>query len=460
MTETGFRTFYQLYSAAVELLHAGLFAGFLRPFLALPGRRGRGPAAVFFLYLLCQLLCRQAALPLGSFGLMLAASLAAVSKWAGLERSAALLLTLLYFNARISGGLMAESVYFLLEQALPPLAEPPERVFLRAAALVTLFLAFHTVLFAAMLWGLQRRLRAQRSPLHRRELCYLALIPAAGILFGQMISRLMVEFQDGVLTQLYQRHPPFLAAVPALALLFYAGTYLTIAFQQGAAALREEQAARSAEYQQVQAIRTRIREVERFYAQIRELKHELRGHLTNLKGLARSGAYEELSAYIARMDGTIQDFAPDIQTGNPVTDVIIGSVRRRCLELNIGFQAEFHYPEAEAFDAFDLGVILQNLLQNALEACEKLREGPRRITLTGRRSGRFFLLEVQNTYTGEVIFSRDGLPATTKRDAASMHGIGLSTVRREAEKYLGGLDLTAADQLFTATVLLQERSDL
>ena len=69
---------------------------------------------------------------------------------------------------------------------------------------------------------------------------------------------------------------------------------------------------------------------------------------------------------------------------------------------SIRFQVDFHYPEPGAYDAFDVGIILQNLLQNALEACEKVSEGERFIVLTGKRKGRFFLIEVKNSFVGEV----------------------------------------------------------
>ena len=79
--------------------------------------------------------------------------------------------------------------------------------------------------------------------------------------------------------------------------------------------------------------------------------------------------------------------------------------------------------------------------------------------LTGKRKGRFFLIEVKNSFIGEVVFGQDGLPVTMKEDVP-MHGIGLSNVRREAEKYMGELELNANQQEFSATVLLQERSSL
>ena len=460
MSETGFRIFNSVFSAGAELTYALLLTAFFKPFIPSQGRKWRKLLLAFSAYILFEIVCNRAALPQGSFGLILMAILLAVSKWIGLEKPSVFLLTLLYFNARISSGLMVQSLYFIVERSVPYRLEPPEAVFLRAALLVMLFLLSHASMLAVMLYALQHQMRKQRMTLHRRELCYLALVPTAGILFGQVISRILVEFEDGVLLQLYERHPAFLAVVPVLALLFYAGAYLTIAFQQGMAALREEQATHYMEYQQTQAIRARIHETEQFYTRIRGLKHEMRGHLTNIKGLAQSGEYASLEDYIAKMDESVSGFELTLQTGNPVTDVIVNDIRQRSLDLGIRFQAEFHYPDPGAYDAFDVGIILQNLLQNALEACEKVSEGERFIVLTGKRKGRFFLIEVKNSFVGEVVFGQDGMPVTTKKEDVPMHGIGLSNVRREAEKYMGELELKTVQREFSATVLLQERSSL
>ena len=459
MSETGFRIFNSVFSAGAELIYAVLLTAFFQPFVPQDKQRRR-LLLVFFAYILFEIVCNRAALPQGSFGLILMAILLVVSKWIGLEKPSVFLLTLLYFNARISSGLMVQSLYFIVERSVPYRLEPPEAVFLRAALLVMLFLLSHASMLAVMLYALQLQMRKQKMTLHRRVLCYLSLVPTAGILFGQVISRLLVEFKDGVLLQLYERHPAFLAVIPVLALLFYAGVYLTIAFQQGMAALREEQATHYMEYQQTQAIRARIHEAEQFYTRIRGLKHEMRGHLTNIKGLAQSGEYASLEDYISKMDESMSGFALTLQTGNPVADVIVNDIRRQSLDLGIRFQVEFHYPDPRAYDAFDVGIILQNLLQNAVEACEKVGEDERFIVLTGTRKGRFFLIEVKNSFADEVVFGQDGLPVTTKQEDASMHGIGLANVRREAEKYMGELELKAVQQEFFATVLLQERSSL
>ena len=177
----------------------------------------------------------------------------------------AFLLGLLYWNAKISSGLMVESLFFIGEEIVPEPVEPPEAVYLHTAVLLTLLLLSHLVLFIIMLYALLRRIKSRTPgctflmdhsssvysdmsehssnsrfpdapgeflPSGLPGLCYMSLIPAAGILFGQMIAGLLYEIKDGQLLQLYERHPAFLAVVPLLALLFYTGGYLTILFQQ------------------------------------------------------------------------------------------------------------------------------------------------------------------------------------------------------------------------------------
>lgn len=460
MSEAGFQIFNKAFSVGAELLYAACLTFFLRPFLMEQGKLWRRCAMVLFTYLSCSLLYSWAAAPQGTFTLMMIILLVTESKALGLEKSMALLLGLLFWNAKVSSGLMVESLYFIGERILPCQMDVPEALYLRIAVSLTLLLLSHTILFVIMLYAFWHRMKNQRLPLHRLEMCYISLIPTAGILFGQIIAGLLYEIKDGEMLQLYDRHPILLAIVPLLALLFYAGTYLTIMFQQGMAALREEQAAGFVERQQARAIRARIHEAEQFYGSIRRLKHEMRGHLTNIRGLARSGEYADLEDYISRIDESISDFELSFQTGNPVTDVIVNDKRRQCLDSGIRFQVDFYFPGLDSYDAFDVGIVLQNLLQNALEACENVPKNERFISLTGKRKGRFFLIEIKNSFAGEVAFGQDGLPATAKKEDISMHGIGLSNVRRIAEKYMGEMEISLEDRVFQITVMVQEMSQI
>lgn len=459
MSETGFQIFHQAYAVGAELLYALCLTLFLYPFLGEREHRRKKGAAVFCVYLLTSLFLSRIAAPQGSFILVLLLFLTAASKALELGKHMAFLLGLLYWNAKISSGLMAESLFFIGEELVPAPAEPPEAVYLRTTVLLTLLLLSHLVLFIIMLYALLRRIK-RRTPVPSGllELCYMSLIPAAGILFGQMIAGLLYEIKDGQLLQLYERHPVFLAVVPLLALLFYTGGYLTILFQQEMAVLREEQAAAFVERRQVQAIRARIQEAEQFYSRIRRIRHETCGHLNNIKGMLHNGEYACAEDYILRMDESMGGFELTLRTGNPVTDVIVNDKRQQCEDQGIPFRTDFHYPDSGSFDAFDVGIVLQNLLQNALEACEKVSEGERFISLAGRRKGRFLLIEVKNSFAGDLVWGADGLPVTDKKTDASMHGIGLSSVRRITEKYMGEMEVCPENQVFRVTVMVQEKS--
>ncbi len=492
MSEAGFQIFHQAYAVGAELLYAVCLALFLCPFVGEREHRWKKGAAVFCVYLSTSLFLSRIAAPQGSFILVLLLFLTAASNALELGKHMAFLLGLLYWNAKISSGLMAESLFFIGEELVPAPTEPPEAVYLRTTVLLTLLLLSHLVLFIIMLYALLRRIKrrmpggtfspergsgspfpdmsernsngrfsdvpGQFLPSGLPGLCYMSLIPAAGILFGQMIAGLLYEIKDGQLLQLYERHPVFLAVVPLLALLFYMGGYLTILFQQEMAALREEQAAAFVERRQVQAIRARIQEAEQFYSRIRRIRHETRGHLNNIKGMLHSGEYACAEDYIFRMDESMGGFELTLCTGNPVTDVIINDKRQQCEDQGIPFRTDFHYPDSGSFDAFDVGIVLQNLLQNALEACEKISEGERFISLAGRRKGRFLLIEVKNSFAGDLVFGADGLPVTDKKTDVSMHGIGLSNVRRIAEKYMGEMEVCPENQVFRVTVMVQEKS--
>ena len=138
--------------------------------------------------------------------------------------------------------------------------------------------------------------------------------------------------------------------------------------------LQEEKKKYFVEQQQLAAIRERIGEVEQFYDGIRRMKHEMKNHLTNIKGLAGSGSYEEMEQYIARMDESMDVFEMSVRTGNAVTDVIVNDKQKAAEKLGIRFRSDFVYPSSDRYNAYDIAIIVNNLLQNALEACGRRRE--------------------------------------------------------------------------------------
>lgn len=59
---------------------------------------------------------------------------------------------------------------------------------------------------------------------------------------------------------------------------------------------------------------------------------------------------------------------------------------------------------------FDMGILLSNLLDNALEAGEKLKAGEGYIRLSLKRKESFLLLEVENRFDGRALSWGRGYP--------------------------------------------------
>lgn len=471
MSETDFILLYRI-TAGIEILFYGTcMAAFLRPFLEedTGGRRSmrRKCLLVFFAYTLVFIVGNALSFSGRLCMLLVTVLLMAGGRFLGTTREFLFLAGLLFLCNRHLSLMAIQSLDFFLRQFFLKGADTPEKVFLGAARSHICAETLQFLLFVLMLWGLGARLRRQPLTLHVRELGYLLLTPVTGILFVRITLRLLIVADSDSIFQLYEQVPTAAYIVPLLAFLFYAGTLAAIAVCQKNISLQEERGRHFVEQQQMAAIRERLAQVEQLYDGLRRMKHEMRGHLTNIRGLAESGCYEDMERYIGKMDESIRALEPGVSTGNAVTDVIIGDAMRAADRLGIDFRADFAFPASGGYDSYDMGIILNNLLRNALEACEKVERGRRYISLSGRKKNRFYLLEVRNSFDGKVRFHRHtGLPVSTKEAAPKtgraeftvLHGIGLSNVKREAGKYRGNVDIRAEGEEFLVTVLLQEAS--
>lgn len=64
----------------------------------------------------------------------------------------------------------------------------------------------------------------------------------------------------------------------------------------------------------------------------------------------------------------------------------------------------------------------------------------------------------KGNYISKKCVLESDLPISTKGNGTdSLHGIGLSNVKQEAEKYMGDVDIKVKKNEFSVTVLLQER---
>ena len=122
---------------------------------------------------------------------------------------------------------------------------------------------------------------------------------------------------------------------------------------------------------------------------------------------------------------------------------------------DIKFVSDFRYPIRDEVDVYDIGIILNNALDNAIEACEKISNN-RKIWLKSYEKGNLYFIEIENTFDEIIMDPETGLPESDKADK-ELHGFGISNIEKSAKKYMGDIDIDIKNEdekIFCLTVML------
>jgi sensor histidine kinase regulating citrate/malate metabolism len=221
--------------------------------------------------------------------------------------------------------------------------------------------------------------------------------------------------------------------------------------------LKEEDLLLQEQVQEQGYIRKKIEYTEKYQEQIRTLRHDMAGKLMILKSFLDGGRYKDASKFLSEMDIELSSGAVKYSTGNAVTDVVINEAAAICEKKSCIFECDFSFTEDKGITAIDMAIILNNLLDNAIEAITSIPADERYIRLSGASKANFYLIRIENSYDGEVIRNNDnGIISKKKTDPdLGPHGIGLKSVASIAEKYLGAVDIKTEDRTFEVKVMLQ-----
>ena len=375
----------------------------------------------------------------------------------------AVFVMLAFYNLHCLSFLIANSIYMkitgVMMKSLDAMQESyMQQVYQCLSVGMAVSVLFYTALYVAMAVIFHSLIKGE-AVMAWQDIILLSILNFVGSMIANVVNGLLIVRINTDAFVLFDEKPDLLWKVPMIAVLIFAGEAALIYFWQRYRILLAERQKHFVEEQQVKAMKKRLEEAENFYGSIRKVRHEMKNHMANIKGLAGAGEYGEIEDYIRRMDETMQELEYKYVTGNAVTDVIINDKCRRAEKAGIRFDADFRY--GGEIPVFDMGIILNNLLDNAIEACEKLETGKGFIRLSLKRKKQFLILYVENSFDGAVpIRKGSSLPPTTKQSILpgiiTEHGIGLENVRDIAERYFGGVNIKVKGDVFHVTVMLQQ----
>ena len=238
--------------------------------------------------------------------------------------------------------------------------------------------------------------------------------------------------------------PWMIVLLAALLLLLAAG-----AAALTAGALRRRSDRRIAAYQN-KLLAQQIAEVENLYRTMRGWRHDYHNHLQTLKAKLDMGQGEGARAYLDRLEEDLDGIRALAETGNVSVDAILNAKLSLVLKKEIELNFKAQVPQALTVSDIDLCVILGNLIDNAVESCERVEEDRRFLRLYIGVLKKQLYLSITNA-TAETVRKIDAAYISAKR---GNHGHGLKRIDRVVEKYGGYVNRQNEPGVFATEILL------
>ena len=310
------------------------------------------------------------------------------------------------------------------------------------------YLVMVLVITAGAVYCITRSYACKYEQMTKRELFMLVIPPFLGAV-GYKIIRYYRNFY-----MLENGKPP---EGYDMLLLFYCGVsimvvVIMIMLYQNIKAAQEKKLENQLLSTQMEHLKRHIEQVEILYQDIRSMKHDMTNHVLTLERLYAGNESKEAKDYVRDLKAALIETMGEVKSGNPVTDVILREWKTEAEKKNIHFQCDFHYPTGSNINAFDVSVILNNALQNAVENAGG--SGALHISILSYRKNNAYMIEISNSFAGNLQWDTEsGIPVTSKGKTDS-HGYGLNNIRKIAEKYFGDIDFAVKNEEFILSIML------
>lgn len=195
--------------------------------------------------------------------------------------------------------------------------------------------------------------------------------------------------------------------------------------------------------------REHYQKMDEMYARLRILRHDYKYHLNAIRKMLQARDMEGADEYLTGIEQKLSGYELQNFCSNHVINALVADYAERCRELDIQLDVRLHMPMSLTIPDYDLCIILGNLLENALNACEKLSQGCT-IKLETQNTRNQLLFMVKNSFDGNIRH-KDGIPFSKKANG----GFGLRSVKEVIDGYGGDILFEWDRDYFTAYVALK-----
>ena len=184
--------------------------------------------------------------------------------------------------------------------------------------------------------------------------------------------------------------------------------------------------------------------------EIRNLRHDMKNHLYALSSMIND-ENKEAKRYIDNITDKFGKSEIYSSTGNVALDSVINYKLSQTEKQNIQIYLNITIPSNIQEGVEDLVTIIGNLMDNAIEASERIEKN-RYIEMKIKYKRGTMFIDVKNGYDG-IVNHKNG-EITTQKDDKAFHGIGLKSVRAAVNNHNGTMKVDFDDKEFRVKVML------
>jgi len=191
-------------------------------------------------------------------------------------------------------------------------------------------------------------------------------------------------------------------------------------------------------------------------ADTRAFRHDIQNNLSVVTTLMQDGRINEAEQYLNDMRTKINSLSPKVVSGDDMVDSLISSKLPKMSEKGITFSTEGVIEGGLDWKPMDICTVFANMIDNAIEAASQTEDGF--IRMEFKKTGHQRLIRAYNSCAEDVDCEKilSGGGHITSKEDKTLHGYGISNIRKTVEKYGGMMKISCAEKIFTMDIVLMQ----
>jgi signal transduction histidine kinase len=187
------------------------------------------------------------------------------------------------------------------------------------------------------------------------------------------------------------------------------------------------------------------------YNEAVNILHDVNKHLKMIEEIYEYNETDKAREYAKKIGQMLKPLILKEYTNHPILNILLNDKKKSAVLHNIEFELEVGNIELNFMEPVEITTVFGNLLDNAMEACEKA-VNKKIIHMKLDTYNDFVVIQISNSTNGQTKWS-DGKPISQKGDH---HGIGLLNVENIIKKYNGSMILEEKNLVFKCSIIFND----